>query len=293
MKRVVRRFVAFVMITVIMSTIPISAFAFGTVDGCVTENVMILGNDVRITGFEDESGNTIICEYVSGVLKQRNTIPCEQIGVAFCEYFDDDGETVIHTDYLYASDYGEIQQATSMHPYVSSGYSSFGSIQYKVVTDTTQYYTQIVKIRSHNPVTMVYTIRNWTGTVVNLVTALVSAKLGTYSIMNKFLNGFLASLGIGIIGNKLTSTLSATVASERYSYTWQLYDSVIQDETFCVGDRYYISDEGEHYGETYYDGVTPKDWGTGYMATMFYNAMYSGDYWNVHRWLLSDGNGYV
>lgn len=243
--------------------------------------------EYRITFDIAENGDTIICEYKNERLAQKNTVPSDTQGVAIREFYGNSPTQAISTDQIYAEDYG-ITASRSVQPMSDySSYSPYGIIVYKVVLDTeTIYPRQGVKLAEKYDTTT-YKIKSYVGRVVDLVTLLVSSGIAVSSITTGFVGNLLIAAGIKVVGDSITSALSTTVACERTSYSWYLYNVYDSNhyKYYDAGAMYRITDTVYHTGEVYYEGVTPKDWGTTYMANIFYAQMFAGDAWCVHQWI--------
>lgn len=151
----------------------------------------------------------------------------------------------------------------------------------------------MVDLKEKLPYISTYTVNNWTGPVVDLVSILVSAGIGVADAVSGFLPNFLATLGVTVVSGVIKSALTTTVASEKTDYTWQIYDSVYNAKSYVTGQRNIISDSGNHYGEVYYDGVTPNAWGSNQMAAIFYDRIYSYTSSYVNDWIRTDDSGYI
>lgn len=288
------RTIAFLLVLSIIVAIPLNAQATELSSDMSGESILMVSDNVVITAVENENGDTILCEYTDGILTQRNTVISNQEGVVKQEYFNATGDADC-INYLNVNSCGVIQESSGVSSYVTSGYTPFGAIQYRVVAnETLTYKTMTVNLHVSNPITTTYTIKSWVGKVIDLVAILVSAGLGASGILSTFISNLLACLGIEVVAGAISSALSTTVASIKRTYTWQVYDSSLKIESFITGEENNIVDYGSsHYGEIYYDGVTIEDWGTNYMAAIFYDTTYAYTSWYVNRWIVASGNSYV
>lgn len=195
--------------------------------------------------------------------------------------------------FLYVEDVLSVVQAENIAPYSSTEYAYIGSIEYEIISGSTiENCVQVVKLSS-NVTQTPYTINKWTGEVVDLVALFVSAGLGTVGIITTFVGNLLVGLGIKVVGSMVTIPFMVTVSSQRTRYTWKLFDRSMMNISYVIGDKYYINEDDHHIGEIYYEGITPKDWGTNSMAMVFYPETYSARSWNVVGWNLYSGNGYI
>ena len=285
----ISRAISFILVVLIVFAYPVNAYASETQAQEYQFDCVITLGDVVIGSYENELGDSFICEFVNGELTQRNTILHNQPGVVYRDYFDQDG-SVCMTSTMYASDYGISHEEPEIETLAVNAYSSFGEIQYRVVGyEGYEYYTQVVKL-SQSTRDDYYTLDSWKGAVVDLVGLLVSAGIGASGVVTTFVNNFLIGAGIYVVGGIIKDAITTTVESRKTEFTWQLMDTVFENDAYVSGSKNVITESGNNYGEVYYSGITPRDWGTMSMANSFYNVSYAFSNWTVNKWTLKGGN---
>lgn len=283
------RFVSLMLALVLVISWPVNAYATVTENWKNEYDSVIVFDEVTIASYENEDGDSVICEFTDGVLTQRNIVPHDKNGIVIREYYDANG-VVEYTNQLNAFEVVRVSRQQESISRAASGYLSFGVIEYRVVGyEGYEYYTQIVNLQTSISNTTCV-IDRWQGTVADLIGIIVGAGIATVAGVSTFTNNLLLSLGVWVVGGVIKNAVSMTVQCTETEYVWQLYDSAFHNTSNVYGYKYYITETGSNYGEIHYDGITPKDWGTTSMAYSFYNASYVFNNWIANKWTLTGGN---
>ena len=281
--------ISLILVVLIVFAYPVNAYASEVQAQEYQFDCVITLGDVMIGSYENELGDSFIYEFINGELTQRNTILHNQPGVVYRDYFDQDG-SVRMASTMYASDYGISRKTKEITTFAMNAYSSFGEIQYRVVGyEGYEYYTQVVRL-SQSTREDDYTLDSWKGTVVDLIGILVSAGIGAAGVVTGYVNNLLLATGVYVVGGVIKDAITTTVVSRKTEFTWQLMDTVFENDTYVSGSKHVITESGDNYGEVYYNGITPRDWGTMFMANSFYNVSYAFSNWTVNKWTLKGGN---
>lgn len=281
--------ISLILVVLIVFAYPVNAYASEVQAQEYQFDCVITLGDVMIGSYENELGDSFIYEFINGELTQRNTILHNQPGVVYRDYFDQDG-SVRMASTMYASDYGISRKTKEITTFAMNAYSSFGEIQYRVVGyEGYEYYTQVVRL-SQSTREDDYTLDSWKGTVVDLIGILVSAGIGAAGVVTGYVNNLLLATGVYVVGGVIKDAITTTVVSRKTEFTWQLMDTVFENEAYVSGSKHVITESGDNYGEVYYNGITPRDWGTMFMANSFYNVSYAFSNWTVNKWTLKGGN---
>lgn len=274
MKRFLSVFIAFCLII----NLPITTCA--TSNDTKMEMVLSL-DDTEIFYYESEDGTRVFLQYVDGILTQKNAFHPNYPDIIHRELYSSSKET--KHDTIHASDY--ITVSTGLVTHQPQPRATLGTIRYRAALDTGPiYYGLRCSYTSTNSNTT-YTINNYVGTLVDLVSILVSATNIVASIGTTVIRRICISAGITIMGGWIKSALSTTVSSAKTDYTWTLVDTTDSGHTKNVyGAKYYITDSNYHTGETYYEGYVPDDWGTQALAVWFHNEMFTYSAWGVEGW---------
>lgn len=281
--------ISLILVVLIVFAYPVNAYASEVQAQEYQFDCVITLGDVMIGSYENELGDSFIYEFINGELTQRNTILHNQPGVVYRDYFDQDG-SVRMASTMYASDYGISRKTKEITTFAMNAYSSFGEIQYRVVGyEGYEYYTQVVRL-SQSTREDDYTLDSWKGTVVDLIGILVSAGIGAAGVVTGYVNNLLLATGVYVVGGVIKDAITTTVVSRKTEFTWQLMDTVFENDAYVSGSKHVITESGDNYGEVYYNGITPRDWGTMFMANSFYNVSYAFSNWTVNKWTLKGGN---
>ena len=128
-----------------------------------------------------------------------------------------------------------------------------------------------------------YTIRNYVGSLVTLATVIIGAFEIPGLMASYFASQFLAKvcygLGIAVVGGAITTALSTTVNAQVSDIYLKL--SGFSNKTIKSGLKAYIYDTKSSYrGNTFYDGITGKDWGSSSLARMVIGSVFGHNYVN-------------
>lgn len=239
-----------------------------------------------ITAYEDAGGNVYFMQYVDGYLVQKNTISADDNMIIEREIYDvSSNEAVVH-DTINVNDYGKVQAVQSL-PRASSSTTLAGTIHYKALLDTgTIYYGLKCIYETKNIGNTTYTINNFTGRLVELISIIVGALKTPYKIGSDFTTALLNGLGIAVVSGFVSAQVTDTVSCIETDYVWTLTDTTSSSHKKTVnGAKYYITDaKSAAKNKTYYDGYVPKDWKTQSMAVWFHNEMFTYSSWSVVSW---------
>ena len=240
--------------------------------------------DTQIEYYETSSGDRIFLQYVNGVLTQKNTLIHGKVDIVEREFFDSNGRSqtsmkdiINPSDYITATLEEEILQPAPR--------ASLGTINYRAIIDTGYTYYGLRCSYTTTNQNSTYTIRSYVGTVVDLVSILVSATNLAASIGSTVIKRICVSAGIAITGGVIKSALSTTVACVKSTYKWTLVDTTLSAHSKNVyGYKYHVTDSNYHTGDNYYEGYQPSDWRTQALAVWFHNEMFAYSVWDVVGW---------
>ena len=122
-----------------------------------------------------------------------------------------------------------------------------------------------------------YTVNNWSGSVVNLITAIIGGISVPYGIAVKILVG----LGINTVGSAIVDHFSEHLACDRNDYVVNARDIYNSNLTAMArGSKYKITDD-EHTGECYYEGHCPQQWKEQWWTEDMIYALGRGNIYNI------------
>ncbi len=242
--------------------------------------------ETLVKGYEDSSGNMVFTQYVKGKLVQRNTISPNNTQIIRREFFDNTTHRTASSDAININDYGVLRKSTAIIQGASAR-TLAGTINYRAAIDTGYvYYGLRCNYNTKEVGATTYTINGFVGKLVDLVSIVAGAIDIPIAIANPYIKALLSGLGITVVGGLIESAFSDTVSCNQTDYTWTLTDTKDSSHSKNVyGSKYYITDtKSAAANKTYYDGYTPKNWGTSEMAVWFHNEMYSYSMWEVVSW---------
>lgn len=244
--------------------------------------------DTRIDYYETHSGDKVFLQYVDGVLTQKNTLPDGQKDIIVREFFgdyDEARERKNATDVIHPSDYLIIEEGEETEEPILERTKTMGTINYRAIGENGLVYYGMRCSYTKSSTNSTYTIRSYIGTLVDLVSILVSATNLLAKIGTSFIKRVCISAGITIAGGKLKSALSTTVACKRTKFNWKLVDT--QDSkhyTTYIGYRYDVTDSAYNTGKIYFEGMCPKQWGKQEMAILFHDKLFGYTSYSVVGW---------
>lgn len=242
--------------------------------------------ETLVKGYEDGSGNMVFTQYVRGKLVQRNTISANNPQIIRREFFDNTTTRAASSDTININDFGALRKSTATIQ-ANSTRTLAGTINYRAPIDTGYvYYGLRCNYNTKEVGATTYTINGFVGTLVDLASIVAGAINIPISIATAYLGSLLSGLGIAVVGGVIKAAVTDTVSCNQTDYTWTLTDTKDSSHSKNVyGSKYYITDtKSAAVNKTYYEGYTPKDWGTSVMATWFHNEMYSYSIWEVVSW---------
>lgn len=254
------------------------------------ENVLTIYNDGEtvVKGYEDSAGNTVFTQYIKGDLVQRNTISKNNPEIIKREFFDDatTHEREVSSDTINIHDYGVLTKSKatlqSMSPRTLAG-----TINYRALNDTGYVYYGLRCNYETKPIgNTTYTIDNYTGKVIDLVSIIAAAFTIPIPYVSQYVAALIDGLGIAIVSGVIKTAITDTVSCMETDYTWTLTDTKDSKHSKNVtGAKYFITDvKSAAKDKTYYEGYTPNDWKTQAMAVWFHNEMFSYTTWEVVNW---------
>lgn len=247
------------------------------------ETVFDMG-DTRIDYYETNNGDRVFLQYVNQMLTQKNTLPFGKADIVEREFFNTQQNNKATTkDTIRPSDFITVNESKDV--LLPTPKTSLGTINYRALLDTG--YTYYGLRCSYNAVDTIstYTIKSYVGTVVDLVSILVSATNIVASIGTTFIKRVCISAGIAIVGGSIKNALSTTVACTKTTYNWLLVDTTYSGHTKNVyGYKYHIIDSNYHTNENYFEGYQPSDWRTQALAVWLHNEMFAYSFWDVVNW---------
>lgn len=280
--KVLSYFVAFVLI--IGNCMPICASTSLSQDNSLF--TIYNDGDTIVNGYENSSGNMVFSQYVNGYLVQRNTVFSDNSGNIQREFFDKTNARGTSNDIININDYGVLIKSTSSIQSISPR-TSAGTINYRAAIDTGYIYYGLrcsYNAKVIGPTS--YTINNYVGSVVDLVSIIAGAFAIPIACVSPYVAALLSGLGITVVSGLIESAFSDTVSCIETDYTWTLTDTTDSNHYKNVtGAKYLITDvKSAAVNKTYYEGYTPNDWGTQAMAVWFHNEMFGYTAWNVVSW---------
>lgn len=283
MRKTFLRFISSAVVIAILFVNNMKVSAVGAPTENAPETVFDMG-DTQIEYYETSSGDRIFLQYVNGVLTQKNILPYEQPDIVEREFFVSNGysrtsakDIIRPSDYITTTYEEEVLQPTPR--------ASLGTINYRAIIDTGYTYYGLRCSYTTTNQNSTYTIRSYVGTVVDLVSILVSATNLAASIGSTVVRRICVSAGIAITGGVIKSALSTTVACVKSTYKWTLVDTTLSAHSKNVyGYKYHVTDSNYHTGDDYYEGYQPSDWRTQALAVWFHNEMFAYSAWDVVGW---------
>lgn len=275
-----KRIIAIILICVMLFSlyIPVYAKEENIIENSIVE--LLSMDDTKICYYETIEGDRVFLQYVDGILTQKNTLPHGNAGTIIRETISSTGKVEI--DAISSSDYINKNEVAAS---LATKATSTGVINYRAAIDTGYVYYGLRCTCEQDIKNSTYTIRSYIGSLVDLVTILVSSTNLVASIGTTVIKRICVSAGISIVGGMLTDALSTTVSCKRTDYKWTLVDTSSVGHTKTVyGYKYYVADSEYYTGNTYYEGYVPKDWGVQALAVGFHNEMFTYAYWDVVSW---------
>lgn len=171
--------------------------------------------------------------------------------------------------------------------YKSSAYSRYlGKLNVSLKRTSQKFNISVTEVIG-SPYQTTYTINNYVGSLVTLAAAIIGAFNVPGVIASLFASGFLASvcysLGISVVGNTITKALSTTVSANISDVYLQL--GGFSNKRIRSGKKVVVNDSRSKYkGNTYYDGVTGRDWKTSRLASMIISSVFGRNYVNDYAY---------
>ncbi len=280
--------VSLVLVFTMSMVMCVPAFASNTKAETKNSEVYVLYNSggTKVEGYKNASGDMIFTQEQDGIMVQRNIIRSENKDIIEREFFgvaSERGSTDVQNDTIRISDFITIEKQGVSVPASSS--TTMGTINYRAVVDTGVIYYGLRCSYVSSSDTDTYTINNFTGKVVDLVSLLVGAIAVPFEFVNPYVTSLLAGLGIAVLQGEIKDAVTDTVSSDTTTYTWTLQDTTSSGHHKNVyGYKYYIIDTTSHTGETYYEGYTPNDWEIQALAVWFHNEMFPYSTFDVVSW---------
>lgn len=301
MKSYKRLFAIFLSLVFIFNSTIVNVFAYNPYDSTnySNEHITIFEvNDTRIDSYEDDLGNTILEQYVNGKLTQRNTVKYgySSIEREFFEssqsnldsdmYSDYHKDTINVDDYLTLETTNGIDGVDNLKEQMEVAQRTLGTIKYRTVTNSGPMFYGIRCSYNTSIYSSTYTINNYLGTVVDLISLLVAAISIPKLIISQYVTTLLFGLGIYVVGGAIKQAVSDTVSARVTEYKWNLVDTTNSAHRKNVsGFKYFITDKkSKAKNKIYYEGYLPKEWKTQALAVWFHNEMFSYSVWDVVGW---------
>lgn len=278
------RIISFILIVTIFLTSNIHAFAAETKPTLSNPEVVFSMGDTTIDYYETSAGDRVFLQYVNGVLTQKNTLPFGSLDIVKREFYNtSENARTITNDVIKPSDYITINEG--QEEVLPSPRAALGTINYRAIIDTGYTYYGLRCSYTASNKNSTYTIRSYVGTVIDLVSILVSATNLAAAIGTTVIKRICVSAGIAIIGGSIKNALSTTVACVKTSYTWSLVDTTYSGHSKNVyGYKYHVTDSDYHTGDDYFEGYQPSDWRTQALAVWLHNEMFGYSIWDVVSW---------
>lgn len=144
----------------------------------------------------------------------------------------------------------------------SSSYVYNGRVRYNVLGYSINYPYLYYYSNMYNNYYGSFVLNDGMGTAVSIVLAAITAGFGGY-IELEIAGLILSQLGIGIVSNKISSAVSATVNGSVYQYTLKVVDNDLNrtryyDGTMVSNVKTVNNNTGTTTTKTYYDGCYPQ-----------------------------------
>ena len=278
-KRIIKKCLSLVLCFVLLNTAitPVLADDLNN----YTEYVIYQDSDCKITAYETQSGDKVFLQYSDGKLVQKNVIYATDKDIIEQTFYNNN---TISTSEIRISDYVSVT-VTSVPSPAAARSTNMGIIRYRASVGGETLYYGLRCLVDTKIEQGTYTINSYIGPLLNLVTMIVGALNLPIFVAESFLGNLLVEIGISTVNGAIQSAVSANLSSQITTYTWTLIDTTSSAHTRNVyGHKYYVNHTGIHYGETYYDGYVPKDWGTQQLAVWFHNEMFPYSAFFVVGW---------
>ena len=203
------------------------AMAYAMSNVYSSEDALIIYNDGEtvVKAYEDSAGNMIFTQYVKGTLIQRNTITSNDPETISREFFDGTFTRGLSKDTININEYGVLNKS-KIATQSASARTLAGTINYRTITDTGYiYYGLRCNYNTEVIGSTTYTINNYVGTVVDLVSIIAGAFSIPIPIVGSYVKALLTGLGTTVAGGVIKSILSDTVSCIETDYTWTLTDT--------------------------------------------------------------------
>lgn len=282
-----KKLIAAILAVCLVSALSVGAVA-SNISGNQNINIFYNSDGVKVDGFEDASGNTILRQYENGVLVQRNTIRPNNKNIIEREFFDSGAarsEVETRTDTIQVSDYITIQEQPGIA--LAAAKTLAGTIKYRALIDTGYInYGLKCSYSTVNAGSTTYTINGFAGTVVDLVSLLVGALTVPFVIISGYVTALLYGLALSVVDGAIKGVVTDTVSAQATEYSWTLQNTTSTGHSKNVsGAKYYITDtKSAAKNKTYYEGYVPQDWGDQSLAVGFHGEMFGYSTWNVVGW---------
>ena len=223
-------------------------------------------------------------QYVDDVLTQRNTVKANSDEI-ITEVFKNG---TVQTESIFASDYVTAAESPVQLLSTNSSDPTSGIIYYRALYNSSYVYYAAEcthTVAPEGPTSQ--TFNNYVGSLVNLVSILVSCFVIPELVAENAIHNILANLGITVAGGMLTSALSTTVTCMIYYYTWTLEDTEDSSNiAYLTGTKYDIIDtRSSLQGTSQYEGYVPEvDWRTVSFAGAVHSELFDYLMWEILRW---------
>lgn len=288
-KMIVRITSVFLMLVVLLlSASPFVSAADYVSSQQMGETILSIG-DTKINYLERVSGERVYIQYVDNRLDQINILDPNSPEMITRQFYDRETSVLIKTDTLNVGSVMKSTVSSDVSPMaIPSSYTTMGYITYQYDYMTEVYTSnQTVAYRTTSLGNTSYTINGYMGTVVDLATLLASVLIPLpASIANLFIAKLVLAAGITVTGGVIKEALTTTVACVATSYSWYLHSPEYGETSLNnIGTKYVVTDTVYNTGETYTEGITTFQWGTGTMSSRFYQAQYPVSTWTVLNWV--------
>ncbi len=278
-KRLLNKCLSFVLCFILLTIAAVPAFASSPASE--NEYVLYEDSDSKVTAYETQTGDKVFLQYTDGKIVQKNIIYASNNNVIEQTFY---GNGTSFTNEIKVSDYISVDYSLVPSPAAANA-MSMGIIRYQALSGGQLYNYGLRCLVDTSTSQGTYTINGYVGSMATLVSIIVGAINLPISIINTYITQLLVGLGIEAVAGIIKTAVTTTVSSQTTTYTWTLIDTTAVGHTKNVyGHRYYINDSGNHYGETYYDGYLPSDWGTHSLAVWFHNEMFAYPSFSVVGW---------
>lgn len=286
MKKFYRSIISMILVLSLSFSMTLTSFAAAKSNRTFDKVTLYEDGETTVEMYTDASGNRILNQYLNGTLVQRNTLLASNPNIIKRNFFDSSVTRSTASDIINIEQYGRLTRSTNQEtqPYALQ---TAGTVKYRAALDTGYiYYGLKCTYDTKNLGATTYTINNFLGRVVDLITLLVGAFQLPNIVAKPFVDALIKGLGITVASGVIKEAVTDTVSCLKTQYTWNLIDTTSASHKKTVyGYKYYITDvKSAAKNNNYYEGYIPKDWKTQALAVNFHNEMFTYNAWDVVGW---------